>query len=222
MICPCGRSGATADRLSCTSDSWSRISKIRIPAVAARGTIITIQPRPRIGICSTVRNIRNIVSSPTVKLPFTTSRPPYQIVSTIAAAPSIVISGMFTACTIDASYERCCSQPAARPNFCPSNSERPNALTTRIPDNASCSTVPSCACDSCTSFQIGRRRRATNAERAAIRIMIPQTISASGQLISSMITSVPTPSTRVNVSCTPPKLMNIRTTSTSCVARTMI
>ena len=50
----------------------------------------------------------------------------------------------------------------------------------------------------------------------------PQTIRASGQLINSMITSVPTPSTSVNVNCTPPKLMNIRTTSTSCVARTMI
>ena len=76
---------------------------MRMPAVAARGTIITIQPRPRIGICRMVRNIRNMVSSPTVKLPFTTSRPPYQIVSTIAAAPSIVISGMLTAWTIDAS-----------------------------------------------------------------------------------------------------------------------
>ena len=53
-------------------------------------------------------------------------------------------------------------------------------------------------------------------------IINPQTISASGQLISSMITSVPMPSTRVKVSWTPPKLMNIRTTSTSCVARTMI
>ena len=57
---------------------------------------------------------------------------------------------------------------------------------------------------------------------AAVRIMMPQTIKASGQLINSMITSVPTPITSVKVSWTPPKLMNIRTTSTSCVARTMI
>ena len=53
-------------------------------------------------------------------------------------------------------------------------------------------------------------------------IISPQTISASGQLISSMITSVPIPNKSVNVNCTPAKLMDIRTTSTSCVARTMI
>ena len=76
---------------------------MRIPAVAARGTIITIQPRPRIGICRIVRNIRNMVSSPTVKLPLMTSRPPYQIVMTMAAAPNIVIRGILTACTIEAS-----------------------------------------------------------------------------------------------------------------------
>ena len=61
-----------------------------------------------------------------------------------------------------------------------------------------------------------------NADRAAMITIRPQTISASCQWIASMITNVPIPRTSVNINCTPPKLMNIRTTSTSCVARTMI
>ena len=91
-----------------------------------------------------------------------------------------------------------------------------------MPDSASCSTVPNCACDSCTSFQIGRSRRATNAERTAITARKPNTISVSCQSASSISTIVATASTTVKLSCTAPKLMNIRTTSTSCVARTMI
>ena len=195
---------------------------MRIPAVAARGTIITIQPSPRIGICSTVRYIRNIVTSPTVRSPPSTLRPPTQITATIASAPSIVISGMLTACTIEASCERRSSQSAVPPNLRPSCSCRPKALTTRMPESASCSTVPNCACDSCTSFQIGRSRRATIAERTAITVRNPNTISVSCQSATSIRAIVAIASTSVKASCTPPKLMNIRTTSTSCVARTII
>ncbi|MNC86261.1 hypothetical protein D3C83_19060 [compost metagenome] len=57
--------------------SISRISNMRAPETDARAKPLITSPTCRTGICSTVMNTRNCVSSPIVMPPCMTRSPPY-------------------------------------------------------------------------------------------------------------------------------------------------
>ena len=90
------------------------ISKTRAPAVAARGAIMTIQPRLRIGIWRSVTKKRNLVSSPTLISPLATRAPPNQSVATSAAIQRPESSGRVDRLH-DAGAGRAAEQPLRHP-----------------------------------------------------------------------------------------------------------
>ena len=200
-----------------TGESASSTSKMRCPEDAARVKVFTIHPVIRTGICRIPMYSMNAARSPADSRPAMTSLPPNHKIAPSAAVKMNAISEPWDANIRVAEYVSCATVADLFSNLASSCSAAPNALTTRIPAMFSCNTEVIFPVSARTCIQVGRSlldirtaRQMTTGTKAMLTIASRQFVASISAATNAIMTKIESPRTR-------PKLVNIRTASTSAV-----